>query len=348
MTATAGQFQVVHGSSGIYSHDVIETQTSLTIQESAPIFYSPGVLIGFPSNYRVVNDSEIGASSIGGFQVALGRGSISDSQGLHNVVVIGESSTGSKYSIGIATIALLGSNGAFQAAETDVYIQNMTSLKGLVSTQDRVNQTIPLTLTQHYNLLARAVIALAAGYASEGNPQVSRVYDLVALQLVGLGSFVSTYYPGYDRSISTPRSVVKLNVVPDDVYQCASIYLAKTESDHLDTIGGTFTSYYTSQNHNDYILFSGVMSEGDISDSWQVEIQASPIAITSASATRTLGVGTILSQQISSTNVLWTTLNIGISQWSLAVGTNSAQAPSPASVAVHVVNDFAYGALNLC
>lgn len=334
------------------SHDVFESQDSIQISNSSPIPYYPGVLIGIPSGGTVVDASTVTTISAGSAQIAIGEGAITDSSGTYKVIVITDASSGPRYVIGIGTIIKLASDGTYQSAETDVYVQNGTSVRGLFSTQEHVYFTTPETLTQHYGLLATALVALSNLYVSTGAPRVGAIYSRLVGQLQALSSIISSDYPMYDKMISTLAGVITLHVLPDGIYKCSSVYLSQQQQGGPDNILGTFTSY-VNKGYYDYnfIDFSGAINFGGVSENYQAIIEALPIAITSASITPAWGGAftDYVTQQISSTHVLWSTFGLP-GGWSVTVGTNSASAPSPASVGVEV-NSIGYpvtSSLALC
>lgn len=336
------------------SHEVVESPNGIEVSNSNPIPYYPGVLIGISSSYRVVDAHIVANSSAGRSNVEIGNGAIADSSGTRQRVIVITDTTGeSRFIIGIGTIILLASDGTYQSAETDVYVQNETSAWGLVSTQEIIYQTTPEMLTQHYNLLADALVTLTRLYASAGAPQVSAVYSRLVGQLHELSSIISSNFSMYDKTISTPAGLITLQVVLDSIYQCSSVYLAQNGGPNNPyIIDGTFISY-VNKGYNDYnfIQFSGEIGFGGVSEGYQVLIYASPIAITSASITPAWGAASIdyVTQQISSTDVLWTTTGLP-GGWSITVGTNSASAPSPANVGVedNSIGWPQWGQLALC
>ena len=337
------------------SHDVFESQNGLQITNSNPIPYYPGVLIGMPISGTLSNASTVATSSVGRDQIAIGEGTVTGTSGARMIIVITDSVSGFHNVVGIGTIIDLASNGVYQSAETDVYVQNETSIQGLFSTQDHVYQTTPETLAQHYGLLAEAMARLAHLYASAGSPQVGLVYTLAAAQLLRLSFVISSQYPTYDKTISTPRGVVVLNMIPDVREECSSVYLATTDPSSGDNMGGTFSSWYLTTGYGDQIEYSGQVSfsgPASLSDDFIVYIQASPIAITSASITPAWGGAQYdyVSQQIQSQFVLWYVLGALPGGWSTVVSTNWASAPSPASVGVEVSANppGQYSYLGLC
>jgi hypothetical protein len=228
-------------------------------------------------------------------------------------------------------------------------VQNETSAQGLYNTQEHVYQTTPETLTQHYELLANAMVALSGLYASTGAARIGAVYSRVAAQLLSLSSVFVSRYPTYDKAISTPRGVISLNILPDNVYKCASKYLSATLPPG-DSIGGTFTSYVKKGlNDEDSMDFSGSIGFVGDSDNWQVQIQASPIVITSASIVPAWGLAQYdyVTQQISSSDVLWTATGFP-GGWNVAVGTSWVFVPSPAGVGVQDLSNSASSTLALC
>jgi hypothetical protein len=120
-------------------------------------------------------------------------------------------------------------------------------------------------------------------------------------------------------------------------------------------MGGTFSSWYLTTSYGDQIEYSGQVSfsgPASWSDDFVVYIQASPIAISSASITPAWGGAQYdyVSQQVSSQYVLWYVVGALPGGWSTVIWTNWASAPSPASVGVEVTANppGQYSSLALC
>lgn len=321
--ASAAPIQVSGASSSVASHDVIEGEMGWSIRSSTPVDYSPGVLIGFPASYSFVDGSIITTSSAAGTQFSIGEASVeSDSGTLYNTLVIGEFTTGRTYSIGIATIVVHDQNGGYSSAETDIYVTNTTTLSILSNTQEHFYQTDSLTLSQHYNHLARGLTDLVVMYASQGQAPVARVYALISSMMLQLGNVVQHDYQDYDKPIQVSRGVASVQVIPDDVYQCTSAYGSAVKDDGTIFIGGWFTSYVILPSHTNYIHFAGSMSATTISDFTELATTG-PLPFTSQSAVLSAGVGGIYNTLFGSGMVMWTIWGFG-AVWNVNVHYGSA------------------------
>lgn len=232
------------------------------MSQAQPIAFYPGELIGEPQSDAASSSEVIYQSTSGPFQITMAKlvVSLTNQQSLTELVLLG-GSMNQKYALQGGTIIILGSEGEYLSAETDVYYQNETLAHGtVVTTQDLVYQTSPQTLTQHLTNLIRVVSALERTYGSEGYPNVASAYSQMVALLSAMRQSVPT---NYDDIIGIPRAVFQVHIVPDQPVACGTSgnLLAGTSSGTADAaIGGSFTSYepeFCELGQSAYLYFSG-------------------------------------------------------------------------------------------
>lgn len=210
-------------STEVLAHKIIQTPYNIEIQDTDPILYYPGALMGF-ANTPINNTEILFNKDVAGFEVTFARLDYENDYEFVLLAVHGND----EFLIGVSTILIPSSNNSYSCAETDIGFFNRTTIEAM-NTQEQVYQGFTQSWSQHYGNLIKAVHRVIQEYSSSGNNYlkgVAKIYAKFVTLLTILRVVVRTSLRSYDKIIDDPRAIVFNQVNPDDPGECDREYLS--------------------------------------------------------------------------------------------------------------------------
>ncbi len=248
-------------------HDIYQAPDATSMQDgnqSQFECYIPGMMIGFEAE-PIVDTDVIFSGVIDGYSVTFAK--IIHSNTYEFVLLAIELNSASSFSVG--TILIPGPDGTYTHAETTMVSDDR--MHPATNTQDRIYQTFPQSLSQHYANLRAALSGISQAYSADQLKEASAAYAKFTEPLAILEKVVIDNLLGYDKVIDNPVAMAYregqiLRENPPDLIDQTYLYAYISDLYYMSSVNADIRLYHfydgpymfcTSYQANIYVAING-------------------------------------------------------------------------------------------